>query len=327
MNQTATNPVRAIAILAALVIGSFLLLVSFTFPEGNRTFSAIQNFGHFLLFALLAWAALSIVLGFFRRQAVAVAVTGIVLMLLGLGVELFQTGLANRSASMSDFALDVLGILVGCLFFFLVKFFRQGRKYQMFTVGFFLLFLTTIALRPLIPLIGYDLMRADLPVVRSFNHPFAEQKIESVGGAIFKKLPSRVLAGSNAECCTLHVSFSTARYSGVVFEEDASLRAGSWSDFESLNIKVFSSLRNTRQIALRINDRLHNNLYEDRYNSVLSISPGLNEITVPLQQIASMGRVGNSGRTMDVNDVTRIQLFTSEVENQFTLQVLSIELE
>lgn len=327
LNQPTFIPVRQIAVLAALTIGSFLLLVSVTFPEGNRTFSAIQNFGHFLLFVCLAFISLPIVHRLVRgRMIVALVAVSTGLMLFGLGVELFQRGLANRSASISDFMLDVLGVAVGFLVFFLIRLYRQDNKYPASVAALFALLATLVAVKPLIPLIGFDLLRPKLPVVRDFDHRFAVQKIGSHGGALFEKRATPELS-PHTGCCSLQVTFSSARYSGVIFEEDASVRSGSWSDFEELNIKVFSSLRNNRQISLRINDRLHNNQFADRYNRPLSISPGLNEIIVPLQQLVTMGRGTDSGgRNMDIDDITHIQLFASEIEIPFKLEILSIEL-
>lgn len=327
VNLPAASPTRSIAILAALVIGSLLLLVSFTLPEGNRTWSAIQNFGHFMLFVFLGWVALPIVDGFMRnRIGLSVLLTGTALILLGIGVELIQTGLVNRSASLSDLVLDMLGIVVGFLLYFLVRFYKSGKNSGAVAIGILLVFLTGVAVRPLVPLIGFDLLRAGLPVVRGFDHLFAGQKIEPIGGATFEPVSGSFATGNPADCCSLRVTFNPARYSGVIFEEDSSMRARNWSDFEVLNIKIFSSLRNTRQITLRINDRLHNNRFEDRYNSPLSISPGLNEIALPLKQITTMGREGASSRLMDIDDVTRIQIFARQVENPFTLDILSIEL-
>lgn len=321
MRQSSANTTRSVALLSGLIIGSFVLLVSVALPEGNSTLAAVQNFGHFILFAFLGWTTLPITNRILRENLpLAVCLTGVGLMLLGVGVELFQTGLANRSASVSDFVLDVAGIVAGFLAYALLRFLRQGRIYSGVACGGMLIFIAAFALKPLVPLIGFDLLRPGLPIVRSFDYPFANQKIESVGGATFE-----ISRGLSTQCCVLRVTFSPARFSGVIFEENG-FRAGKWSEFMSLNIKFFSSLPNTRQISLRIDDRLHNNLYSDRYNGVLSISPGLNELSIPLQHIASMGRADHSGRRMDIDDITRVQIFASEVENPFTLDLLSVEL-
>jgi len=126
---------------------------------------------------------------------------------------------------------------------------------------------TAVAIKPVVPLIGFDLLRPDYPVIRNFEHRFADQKIEPVGGAIYSTVADSVAGEPSSGCCVLQITFATARFSGVIFEEYAAARSGRWSDFESLNIEIFSSLPTTRQIALRINDRLHNNEYSDRYAS------------------------------------------------------------
>jgi len=54
--------------------------------------------------------------------------------------------------------------------------------------------------------------------------------------------------------------------------------------------------------------------------------PGFNELSIPLPLIAAMGNAELSGREMDINDVTRIQIFTNKIESSFALDLLSMEL-
>ena len=117
------------------------------------------------------------------------------------------------------------------------------------------------------------------------------------------------------------MEFSEKLYSGVIFHEFGS----NWSEYQSLSINIFSVLRTTTQVELRINDRLHNNQYSDRYNGSFSISPGLNNVLVPLESIISMGGNPDSGRRMDINDVTQIQFFSNDVE-PYAIHIVKIEL-
>jgi|GEM_PF-2206978 len=308
----------AILAIAVLVTGGFLLSVSVALPDGDHTYKAIQNFSHFLLFAFLGWAVLLLAHRLIGLQYwKSVAITAVGLFALGLAIEVFQINLASRDASLADLALDTAGILVGVLLFSMPSFLRLKNK--VWAVVAFIVMAVTVAvsMKNVAPLIGFDLTRPPIPVVRSFNERFSAAKIEGYGGAHFSRELSK-----QQECCVLRMVFEPAQYSGVIFHE----RSARWSDYERLSIKIYSYLPDTRQIILRINDGLHNNLYEDRYNGSFEITPGLNELDVPLSLIVMMGNNDSAGRKMNIDDVTMIQLFTVEIESSFELDLLSVKL-
>jgi len=310
---------RTILTLAVLAIGSFLLSVSVALPEGNITYSALQNFGHFLLFAFLGWAVLLLTYRLLNQNFwKAIAITSAGLIGLGLAIELFQSTLVSRSASLNDLLLDIAGVVVGFLMFSLPLSWRQRSWLKALAMASAALAILAVTVRPVVPLVGFDLMRPPVPVIRSFDHLFSGYKIEINGGARY----SRVATGEPPRCCALRMVFSTAQYSGVIFHE----RSARWRDYSNLSIKIFNSLPKNRQIELRINDGLHNNLYEDRYNGSFTILPGFNELSIPLSLIASMGNAELSGREMDIDDVTRIQIFTNKIESSYALDLLGMEL-
>ena len=312
------NAVPAIIAIVILVAGGFLLSVNAAFPDGDLTYVAIQNFSHFLLFAFLGWVILFLVcrtMGLQYWKAILITVPGLIG--LGLAIEIFQISLASRDASIADFVLDVAGIVVGVLVFSVPSFLREKNKTRAAGAVFVIAVTVVISVRNLVPLIWFDVKRPPIPVVRSFSHAFFEAKIEANGGAHY----SREVADQQG-CCVLRMVFEPGLYSGIVFHE----RSARWSPYERLSIKIYSYLADNRQILLRINDRLHNNLYEDRYNASFTIMPGFNELNVPLSLVAMMGNVESVGRKMNIDDVTRIQFFTSEIESSFALDLLSIEL-
>ena len=173
---------------------------------------------------------------------------------------------------------------------------------------------------PVIKLVTFDVFRSPLPTIRDFNRPFALEKVESYAGAGLARVILELPDGSSVSA--LRLLFSKTIYSGVIFHESAA----KWSVYDSLNIKIFSSLPTSRQIGLRINDRLHNNQYSDRYNASFSVSPGLNELLVPLASVVNMGKNADSARKMDIDDVSRIQIFSKDVE-LFAIDIVQIELQ
>ena len=319
MKHRDTNLALATIAIAALVAGSFLLSVYVALPDGDLTWSAIQNFSHFLLFAFLGWVVLFLICrltGLRYRQAVVVTVAGLIC--LGLAIEIFQLTLAARDASVGDIIMDIAGITVGVLVYSMPALLRRGNKFPAVASAGVIAVTIAWAMKTAVPLLGFDLIRPAVPVIRSFNHPFSTSKIETNGGAHYTREDTE-----QNRCCVLRMVFEPALYSGIVFHE----RSARWSDYERLSIKIYSYLPDTRQILLRINDGLHNNLYADRYNGSFTILPGLNELNVPLSLIAMMGNAGSAGRKMNIDDVTRIQFFTSEIESPFALDLQSIELE
>lgn len=310
---------RSILVLAALLLGSVVLLLTVALPSDNLTSSALQNFGHFALFAILGFLVLRQLRAVFKEQIVrAVLLSTVCLVLLGLMVEWIQTGIDGRTASVKDFVLDIGGMLAGYLTYWSRTLWVSGRWRASLTALLMAIVLLFIASRSLLVLVGFDFFRPPLPVVRVFDQPFSHNKLELVGAA------STQLAvhGQDGGGKSLRVLFGEAKYSGVIFHEDG----GQWSQYEVLRIKVFNSLQHNRQIELRIEDRLHNNRYSDRYNRSFSILPGLNELRVPLESLVQMGQGSSPRRELDIDDVSRIQIFASEIEKPFTLDILRIEL-
>ena len=124
-----TSPLQTVAVLFAILIGSFVLFNAFSLPADNSTYSAIQNFGHFVLFAVLGLVFLKLILELVKARVVLALLlaTGI-LVALGLGIELFQKSLDGRTASLRDLALDVAGMLCGYLMLLSASLWRQGNR-------------------------------------------------------------------------------------------------------------------------------------------------------------------------------------------------------
>jgi len=199
---------RTLLTLVALGIGSFLLSVSVALPDGNLTYSALQNFGHFLLFAFLGWSVLLLTYRLLNQDFLkAVVIAGAGLVGLGLAIELFQSRLVSRSASLNDVLLDIAGAAVGFLMFSLPICWHQRSCLKTLAVALAAIVIAAVAIKPVVPLVGFDLIRPPLPVVRSFDHIFSGYKIETNGGARY----SRLVTGEPPQCCALRMVFSTAQ--------------------------------------------------------------------------------------------------------------------
>ena len=309
------------SLVGALLVGSFFVLGTVTLPANNLTYSSVQNFGHFVLFAFLGFAVLRSFLGLLHpRWFSALILSTICLAVFGLAIELFQKNMADRTASVGDLVLDVAGIVAGSLVVWIISLFRAGDRWRLSLALLGLLAITLLSARSMIGLIGFDVFRSSLPIVRDFHHPFSTSKVETYGGAEFTWVKGE-RSGEDPHTA-LRVWFTPRDYSGVIFHESGA----KWSDYENLSINIFSALPTSRQIELRINDTLHNNRYSDRYNGSFSISPGKNELRIPLISIVAMGENTESQREMDVDDISRIQFFVRNIDEPFALDFVKIEL-
>jgi len=124
-----TSPLQTVAVLLAILIGSFVFFNAFSLPADNSTYSAVQNFGHFVLFVVLGYVFLKLILELVQvRVVLALLLATGILVALGLGIELFQKSLDGRTASLHDLVLDIAGMLSGYLLLLGVSLWRQGNR-------------------------------------------------------------------------------------------------------------------------------------------------------------------------------------------------------
>jgi hypothetical protein len=76
-------------------------------------------------------------------------------------------------------------------------------------------------------------------------------------------------------------------------------------------------------MTLRIHDRWHTQEYRDRYNREFVIPPGVNQIRVPVGQIAG----APAGRRMDLAAIDGVGMFVVRPESNFVLYFDNFRLE
>ncbi|MEC7377388.1 MAG: succinyl-CoA synthetase subunit beta [Pseudomonadota bacterium] len=103
---------------------------------------------------------------------------------------------------------------------------------------------------------------------------------------------------------SLRVDLGTELYSGVTLHNLPS----DWRGYDRLAITLFNPDPEPLTMTLRINDVAHDrgaNAYSDRFNTQLTLAPGLNTFELSLQQVASALRQ----RRMDMDQIRRLGLF------------------
>jgi hypothetical protein len=76
-------------------------------------------------------------------------------------------------------------------------------------------------------------------------------------------------------------------------------------------------------MTLRIHDWSHNQEYHDRYSSEFTVRPSVNQIRVPVGQVAG----APAGRRMDLADIHGIGMFVVRPERSFVLYFDGFRLE
>jgi hypothetical protein len=123
----------------------------------------------------------------------------------------------------------------------------------------------------------------------------------------------------SAEDLVGQVVFHPKKYPGIRVEEPYP----DWRGYTTLQLDIFSERPMTQSLAIRIDDAHHNNEHSDRFSKRLTISPGLNHIQIPLDDI----RTAPVGREMDLSSIRRVLLFAVNPPEEFTLYLDNIRLE
>jgi hypothetical protein len=166
-------------------------------------------------------------------------------------------------------------------------------------------------------LLGYDYARRDraFPILFDPGQNWTESFTRLQAARLEWSHPPGNWQGQAAGTLAL-VRFEGKRYPGFAIDEPYP----DWNGYRSLNFTVFSEL--STRIVVRINDAEHNDEAEDRYNGTLEIRPGVNAVSIPLQEVFA----APSGRSMNMANIRKIVIFALDSPAPFSLLFSRIEL-
>jgi hypothetical protein len=95
-----------------------------------------------------------------------------------------------------------------------------------------------------------------------------------------------------------------------------------WLGRDTLLIDFYSDEDMTIQLILRIDDRRHNQSYDDRFNYSFPVPPGQSSISVPLDRI----RTAPARREMQMQDIAAIHIFAFQATDTVTLYLDNMRL-
>ena len=247
---------------------------------------------HVAVFALLAYLLMGVsVLRSlpFARRGLAVVVLVVVVSVV---VELIQPYL-GRSASVRDVAQNLVGASAGIAL-------AAPVARQRALLGAIAGVLVVLALAmPVLGLWDRAVARSQFPVLGDFETRFEHRRWSS--GA-----PDGTVARSGAR--SLRIELSPGRYAGTTLRRSF----GDWREYTHLDMSLFNPDTEPLTFSVSIRDGEHfrrGGHYPDRYNGRFVISPGWNDLRIPVEQI----RTAPQGRELDLSDVAEMVIFTANL--------------
>jgi hypothetical protein len=312
-NRNRSRALKLIALIAVFAT-AILILERLRLPHDSLLWQELYNTGHTPLFGVLSMVWLGLIL-ICRRKSdagmmlpyvlafVATALTG----LLSEASQIFR----DRDADFWDFVRDLSGafaFLAGV--FAIVRFrLRQIRRAILAALASTVVLLASVT--PLaITAYAYSIRDSYFPHILDFERASistfiteSECKLDRVEPPAGFDLPSDRRVGK--------LTLYPGMYPGIRIDDPYP----DWTGYSTFALRCWSDQSEPFNLVVRIDDRHHNQEVNDRYNRSFLISPGLNTIEIPLEEV----RNAPIRRSMDMAGIDVIFLFV--FENQDTLEL------
>ncbi len=251
------------------------------------------------------------------------ALLGVVV--LALLTESLQLLTVTRSFTLSDIFNDILGAICGLVFFFTYDAHLSGSwvQWQQYPRSTFLrvcvMFVLGIMLLPVFEWSYANWERASrFPSLVEFSSDW-EMKFVKTTDSELQVVVAPEGWKHSTEDLVGRVKFHSNKYSGFRLEEPYP----DWQGYIYLQFDIYSELSNSQPISIRIDDTYRAQPSAKRFNRRIMISPGLNHIQIPLEDI----RQAPVSREMDLSSIRRVVLFAVRPPEKFTLYFDNIRLE
>jgi hypothetical protein len=244
---------------------------------------------------------------------------------LALLTEMLQSFSATRHPEVSDVVHDLIGAMCGLGLFFTYDPQVTGKwaQWRQFPRHMIIRLCVVLVIGiTLLPVVGWTYAywdRADrFPSILQFASVWEMKFVKSSDSELQVVLPP-VGWEKPVHDKVGRVVFHPKRYPGIRLDEPYP----DWRGYTYFQLEIFSELPTPQSITIRIDDSHHNNEYSDRFNRAITISPGLNHIQIPLDDI----RLAPVGREMDLSAMKAVLLFAVNPPEEFILYLDNIRLE
>jgi hypothetical protein len=313
-NLPVDRTARKVRIWQYLAFAGIVLIAPFFFIGGpgwtdGPLYKSAWNLGHILFFALLA---LAVQPWRFWTGWKLWGLSTLAILLVGLGIELLQYG-TSRHMDGHDLFRNLLGLWI-------MLSIRPGATDSRgpglgtwsLRITIALLLVAEAGATATVALQQYRVSQL-LPALYDFSQP---DPSPFWSGTI---APTDAAGNPQSD---LKISLSTAPYSGASLHNFP----GDWRGYGQLVISLYNPQDHPLHITLRINDTQHDqgdNDYSDRFNTRLTLSPGLNTFHLDLDRI----RNAPAHRTMNMRGIRRLKLFTTDLTEPETVYLRDIRLQ
>jgi len=319
---------RRTAILLFLAVAAILAIQQRVGLPGNtRIWKAVGDAGHIPLFGLMSLAFLGLSYIFFKNKFKTIwphyLVALIATTIMGALSEIMQIN-TNRDADVNDFLRDVGGAIVFLSLYILydrklIEMRRKwGKKFILGAGGILLLSLIASTFTLGLVIKAYLERNRAFPTICDFEQGW-QKRFLVLRNAELKLVPPPPKWQEASQGHVGRVIFNHAIYPGFHIKEPSP----DWRKYSTLAFEVYSELDTAVNLNIRIEDRQHHGLYQDRYNSVIRINPGVNRIRIPLEKVQN----GPKLRKMDMTTIRAIGLFATNPPVPFTLYLDDFRLE
>lgn len=300
------RPINRWILGSILAFASIFLLGDGLSPHPSRSLQVSWNLGHvayFFIFGLLLLQSPFFKNQSYWRQCLYLFISAFIV---GVFIEYLQYG-SQRQTDWLDVKRDVLGALLALA----VAHTSLAITWRQKLFNGFVLAAFILSLWPLTKaLIDEYHLHQQFPVLADFSKPFEATRWSSSAGHTISPTPT----GEPA----LKVTFDTRRYANL----DLKYFKHDWQSFKSLNLVIFNPSDEPLSINLRVHDLAHESNYRhnDRYNQRILLNSGWNQITRSIDAIQQ----APTGRSMDMNKVVNLKLFSINLNSNRTLYLTSV---
>jgi hypothetical protein len=307
------------------VIGAGAILLLLIAPIGLGTTAlahALENTLHAPLFALIAvgllvWLRHVIPLTSLHAQYWVALLLSVALGALG---ELAQSFTSTRHAEWIDLANDLLGATAGLAAYCLIdKQHPAGARVRR-AAALAVVISLAIAAAPVAHLgVMYWQRWRQLPELATWDSRAGYHFVTATSAALRVTKPPIAFA-ADGRMALLVSPRRESRWVGVSFVEPWPR----WGSYARLSIEVMNPNASALDLFLRINDRAHNNQFEDRFNRPYVIAPRERVVLrVPLTEV----QLGPQSRRIDLNEITQVILFQDAEQGAQAFYLYGIRLE
>ena len=274
---------------------------------------------------LLLWISrlLSKPSGWSSIRHYGIALLGV--LVFALLTEALQSLNVSRQTSVSDVLHDLLGAICGLGLFLTYDSHLFGRwvPWREFPRKVYLRLCVVLILGiTLLPVFEWAYAYWDrakrFPSLLQFSSKW-EMKFVTASGSDVQMLPPPLSWGKSLDDWVGQVVFHTNKYPRIRIAEPYP----DWAGYSHLQLDIFSELPMSQPIAIWIDDQYPHNGYAGGFKKTLTISPGLNQIRIPLNEI----RLRSIGGDMDLSAIKEVMLFARNPSKKFTLYFDNFHLE